>query len=106
MSMDIEDFLIDVEPDILVEEEDDDDDIPDRLIPKFQKFDQNNITYEILTIAGSIEDALLLSGAIPGTDYDYVDLISLAIKYRNSPNIRNNMFIGFSECNIILFRFN
>lgn len=97
--MDIEDFLIDVEPDILVEEDDDDEDVPERLIPKQPKFDQNNITYEILTIAGSIEDALLLSGAIPGTDYDYVDLISLAIKYRNSPNIRSNMFIEFNANN-------
>ncbi len=96
--MAIEDFLIDVEPDILVEE-DDDEDVPERLIPKLPKFDQNNITYEILTIAGSIEDALLLSGAMPGTDYDYVDLISLAIKYRNSPNIKSNIFIEFNECN-------
>jgi len=53
-----------------------------RLIKKYESYDEDALTDYLLIMAKDIEDALLHAGATPGKDYTYMQLFELAVRYR------------------------
>ncbi|EEV6906345.1 hypothetical protein PRB00_005198 [Escherichia coli] len=51
------------------------------LIKRYTSYDTTLLADILSCIAANIEDAYILSGAVAGRDYNYNDLMSLAVKY-------------------------
>lgn len=53
-----------------------------RLIKKYEAYEEGSLTDHLLIIAKDIEDELLHAGAIPGKDYTYMQIFELAGRYK------------------------
>ena len=48
------------------------------LVKRYDEVDQTNLTDMLMIAARNVEDALIQSGAIPGKDYNILDVYKLA----------------------------
>ena len=53
----------------------------EELIQRFSHNDNSALEDLLVTLAGNVEDALLMSGATPGTDYTRLDCFKLAMPF-------------------------
>ena len=53
----------------------------DRLTPQLKNYGPNDLEDHLVILAANIESAFLRAGAQPEKDYDYKDLLGLAVQY-------------------------